>query len=504
MKLPFEKIYDSDLVHPAEEETERECQKNSLYHWLARESSALTNRVDARAEAALRRYPVTAKTAPRPNRLYEQVLRRLDCPERYPLFLKYDYEIRTEVTGSNSDDHIITLSSAAAEEIEDDELTALLAQAVGRIRTNHAQNLQMIKFLQSGVGTLPLVGALAEKKLWGSFAEWIIAAQFTEDRFALHACGSEHAVASLLLKQNGLNYVDVKAAVNQPVKKFGNLGVYFVWLANSLTHFDAIERIQELRKWIRSEKFRKTYPGFYYRLKLERGDLEDSAEAELHRLAADNNLDALTELTQLYLRGNENLPRSLFMVTELSKAAAFLGDAESMHLFAMCMERNGKFDEKVVHRLYEAAFSRGFEPAREKISHESVAPSNNFVTSLCDDFAAVYRNRTACKLNFADDDARKVRNAFWMNSDEKIFALEIFFDANDSIFGTAITESGIFGRLSENSLPYFVSWSALKIGNIYRKNRLLMCNDTKLCRVETDLCGTAGELIVRLAHKLRS
>lgn len=504
MQIPFEKIYAADLIHPAEEAAERDCQRNSLYDWFAGEISSLTDRTNERAEAMLQLYPVTRSTAPHLNELYEAVLKRLDCAERYPLFLKWDYEIRAKVSGSEADGHIITLSGASLDELDDDELTALLGQAVGKIKARHAQNLRLIEFLRTGIRNLPLVGAFAEKKFWNGFADWIIAAQFTTDRFALQACGSERAVASLLLKQNGATLTDLDAVINQHVPKLAERGIYFVWLANSLTHFGAIERIQELRRWIRSEKFRRDYPGFYYRLRLESGDCDNSRETELHRAVCENNSAAMLELAQLYIRGNENLPRSFFMATELSKAASFRGNSQACYLFAKCLEAGGNFEANVVNRLYSAAASRGCEAAYKKFNEAPVPPKNIFVEKICDEFAAAYGNRTPCKVDFSESDAQAARDAFWMDADEKIFALETLTDADGGLFGVAITVNGIFGRVSEKVLPFFISWHRLRRGEVQSKNNFLLCDDEKICRVGSDLRGRASELIVRAAHKLRS
>ena len=504
MQLPFEKIYASDLIHPAEKEAEHECQKNSIYDWLARENAAWKNRTGERAEALLHYCPVTSKTVPRLNRLYNKVLKCLDCEEHYPLFLEWEYEIQAKVTGSNEDGYIIILSSESLEELEDAELTALLGQAVGQIKAGHSQNLRMIDLMRTGLSKLPFVGETIEKSFWSSFADWIIAAQFTTDRFALQACGSERAVASLLLKQNGLTSFDMDNVLNQHVKKSSKQGVYFFWLVHSLKHFGAIERIQELRRWIRSEKFRKDYPGFYYHLRLENDDGEISTEMNLHRAVAKDNVDAMIELAQLYMKGNENLSRSFFMVTELSKSASFFGNAKAMYLFASCLEKSDNVDKNIIQRLYEASLSRDFEQARKKVPESIASEKNIFLEEVCNTFTTTYNNQTTCKLEFTESIARKVCNAFWMNKDEKIFALEIFSKTDGSLFGTAITASGIFGRLSEKFLPFFISWSKLKNAAIQRKNNFLMCDDIKICRAESKLKGTIGELIVRLASKIQS
>lgn len=503
MRIPFEPINFSDLIHPAETDAEHNCQMDPLYDLLAGASASLTNRTDDRAESFMRLYPVERWTTPHVNRLYESVLRRLGCEERYPLYLKFDYEIQAQVTGSNADGCMITMSSTSVDELDDEELSALLGQAVGRIVASHAQNLHMIEFMQRGISNLPFVGTVAEKKLYGHFADWIIASQFTADRFALKACSSERAVTSLLLKQNGLKRANLNQILKQPVRRSKLTGIYFVWLAKSFPTFGAIERIQELRRWIRSEKFKANYPGFYYRLRLESGDLDDTRETILHQAASLGDAKAMVELVQMYLIGEGNLPRSLFMVAELSKAAAFLGNAQAMYLFALYLEKRGASAE-ILGRLYSAAASRGFTPALEKAQAKVNSSPVALIKELCADFADAYNNRTSCKVNISAEEIQRARDAFWMTCDEEIFALEIFFGEDGGLFGTAVTDSGIFIRLAEEDLPFVVTWSQFRNDAVYKQNQLLMCGNVKLCHAGDELRGTIAELIVRLAHRLRN
>lgn len=505
MKIPFEKIYDSDLIHPVEEIAEKEFQQNPLYDWFAQEIAALKSNTNERADTLIQLYPVTRLTAPRLNSLYETVLKNLNCEEKYPLFLKWEYEIKFQVSGSDANGHIIILSSTSEEELYDEELKALLGQAVGRIKAGHAKNLQMLEFLKSGINSLPFVGAVAAQKFWSCFAKWLIASNFTEDRFALRACGSEKAIASLLLKQNGLAEFDIEKILNQPVAKSENLGIYFVWLNKSISTFGAVERIQELRRWIRSAKFFEQYPGFYYRLRIEAEDFDNSLAMNLHRKVEFDDEDAIVNLAQFYLKGSENLPPSFFMVTELNKAASFLGNAQALYFFGLCLEKSEKIpNENILNRIYEAALSRNYEPARKKIKSLSEIPKNNFVEKICSNFYDTYKDHTVCKTKISAEQIEKYRNAFWMNRNEKIFALEVYYENEDGFFGVAITESGIFGRVSEKFLPFFISWIQLKNGEILRRNKVLMCDKIIIANAENKLQGTVGELIVRMAQHLKS
>ena len=508
MKFPFEKIFETDLVHPLERKYLRECQKNPLFDWLARESSALQNRIDDRAEALLFRLPVTKFTVPRLWRLYETALSRLDCREQYPLFLKFDYAIKFEVSGSEADSYIITLSDAY-DGLTDEEILALLGQALGRIKAGHVHNLRLLKILQQGAGSLPMLGAVAEKALWAAFAEWNIAAQFSIDRAALFACGSEKAVASLLMKQCGESQIDIQEILDRSITRPNELGIYFVWLMQSLPEFGGVERIQRLRQWIRSEQFRENYPGFYFRSLQEDATVDDTAcpHFELHQAAADGNPRAQTALAEKYLRG-EDVPTSTFVAQHLLKAATFHGDARAMYVLALVLENLSDKNSALVRRLREVSARRGFNAALQKIGTLSAPKEFPFVEKVCAEFGSRYRNQTACKTVLDENFREQIRAAFWMNPDEKIFAAEILFGNERELFGVAITPAGVCGRLSENLLPFRFSWQEINRDGLYKRqlrdylNYMTVGTEPIYC-VEKDLYGTAAELLVRLAKAAR-
>ena len=503
MNIPFEKIFEADLIHPLERKSLLECQKNPLYDWLANKSAALKNRLNDHAVAMLELFPVTKSTAPRLNLLYETALKRLDCRERYPLFMKFDYAIKFEVSGADLNSYVITISDVV-DDLEDEEILALFGQALGRIKAGHVHNLQFLKILEEGVGALPLVGAGAQKLLLSTFAEWLIAAQFSMDRAAIFACGSERAVASLLMKQNGEPNLNLAKILSTPVERPQNLGIYFIWLIQSLPVFGAVERIRELRKWIRSDDFKRDYPGLYFRALLEdeEADEEDFPQLELHRAAAANNIKAVIALAEKYIDG-EDVPPSRFMAQELFKAASFSGDARSMYIFAAMLENFSEGNAKIIRRLREVAALRGLDAAIKKCGELPQEQFDPAVEKVCNEFAALYENSTVCKTEFDSALRERLRSAFWMNPDEEIFAAELSFGAED-VLGTVLGASGIYGRLSPESLPFKFSWQELKQAGLYRrqlrddKNYFTVGTEPIYCAGEY-MRGTMAELLIRIA-----
>ena len=503
MKIPFEKIFEADLIHPLEETFLRACQKNPLFDGLATEAAGLKSRTVDAAQSSLDMFPVTKLTAPRLNRLYETALERLGCRERYPLFFKFDYAIKYEVSGSDEDSCIITVSDAA-DELSDKEILALLGQALGRIKCAHVSNLQFLKILSGMAHMLPL-GEVAGKALLGAFTEWFIAAQFSTDRAALFVSGSERAVASLLMKQSGAQIFDMQEILLRKISRPRELGVYFVWLMQSLPSFGAVERIQMLRRWIRSEKFRRDYPGLYFNALMEddTADEENFPQLELHRAAGEGNVQAAVSLAEKYLNG-EGVPQSRFMAEQLFKAATFGGDARAMYIFATMLELFHDAPSKIVRRLLEVSARRGFEPARKKIGDIFKDEELAEVSTVCAAFEATYRNRTLCKTKFDGDTQKRLRAAFWLNPDEKIFAAETV-SADSETCGIALTSSAVYGRLSLEVLPFRFSWREIARAGLYRQQfrdgkNYLTVGDEPIYQVGNFFHGTAAELLIQLVQ----
>ncbi|MBQ7704002.1 MAG: hypothetical protein IJT73_01025 [Selenomonadaceae bacterium] len=506
MQMPFEKIFNADLVHPLERKSLLECQKNPLYDWLANRAAEWKNRLSNRADAALSMFPVTKFTAPRLNRLYEIALERLNCREKYPLFLKFDYKINFEVSGSETDSYIIVFNDSV-EELTDNEILALFGQALGKIKAGQVQNVQLLKIFESLAGAVPFFGVAVQKKMWSIFAEWLISAQFTMDRAALFACGSEKAVVSLLMKQSGAKDFDLEKILEREIIRPNNLGIYFVWQVQKLPTFGIVERIQELHGWINSATFKKDYPGLYLKslAEIDFSNEELFAQVELHKAAASGNVNAVVALAEKYLYGEE-LPPSKFMAEKLFRAATFSGNARAMYIYSVILEKFSNVDVKIIQRLREISARRGFSAAIKKVGTLPPEKYNPVAEKVCSEFHSIYKNQTVCRTNFEEELQEKICASFWINPNEKILAAEIFSIKNET-FGTAVTAAGIYGRLSADTLPFYFSWQDLQQSTIYQrqlkdgKNYLTVGEEPVYC-VGKNLRGTMAEILIQTASNI--
>ena len=177
MKIEYGKLYDADMIHPLEFDAARAIQSVPVYDWLGKQAAQIMKNLDDLPEAAARWFPVNRYTAPRLYALYRLALKRLNCVEEYPLFLKNGYDLTAEVRGSRSQGHMIAVNDACAETLDDGELLALFGQQIGHIRADHTQQTELLGLLEKSAGQIPMMGTLIGKKLWACFADWLIASQ---------------------------------------------------------------------------------------------------------------------------------------------------------------------------------------------------------------------------------------------------------------------------------------------------------------------------------------
>ena len=199
------------LTHPMEEQARGVLQESIAIDGLAKDIANLKLKVTDSAQMRLGDYLVTEITAPRIYRQYRLVLASVGDMyssstadnQVYPLYITFDYAIRSEVHGSDKDGYMIRITSGAAEALNNDELRALLGQAVGHIRAGHVQFIEMLNVIRSQFDKIPVLGKLIGSKMWSAFVHWQFYSNYTADRIGAACAGSIQAVLTLLCKQIG-------------------------------------------------------------------------------------------------------------------------------------------------------------------------------------------------------------------------------------------------------------------------------------------------------------
>ena len=510
----------ASMVHPLEYENELACQKNGVYNWLMNFIAGIKLETSDLSEFLLDSYLVTENTSPRLFRIYQLALKRLSCDEKIPLFIKLDYGLTAEVHGSDATGSMIIINSACLSELTDSELLALLGQQIGRIKAGHVKNIEFLNFMQSGLDSLPVIGSVLGRKIYSYFSKWITASKYTADRAAVIACGSISTVINLLKKQTGADYPEIinKDIGNSEISKPEKLGLYYIWLYQSIPAFGVVERIRELRYWAYSQEFRERFPYIFYTTRLYFEDKSLNAVDEevllLHKRAENGNYIAAGILGEAYLFKKKSLPHEPYAAVSLLMEAAYHGEGRPMYLLYLCAESNllnYKKDETVAEQLLRASASR-FDDAK-KVADK--LPKLSVMKGLESAIRTVYI-RNLKKITYVinescigepieDKKVSLVRNSFWMKADEIVYAYEIF-EIEDSVFGLAITETGIYGRLQNEPLAFFIPWTDFATGNTVMRHdwdaNYFFYKNKKFYKCADSIKGTIGEAVAYIKTKL--
>ncbi|MEJ2215107.1 MAG: M48 family metallopeptidase [Gemmatimonadota bacterium] len=229
---------------------------------------------------------VSEKQFPDVQRLYIDVLRTMDSPAHYPLFVSQTPIVNAGAYGMN--EPFIVLNSGTIRLLTDEsELRFLLGHELGHIMSGHVlyrtMTVLLLRLAQLG---FPIVGLAARAILLG-LLEWNRKAELSSDRAGLLAVqNAEAALGSFLRLAGGgtseetdLNEFLVQA---DEYRKGGDVAdaVFKVLNLLGMTHPFHTLRAAELRDWIEAGDYDRVLRGEYQRRTDERRPYaEDLAEA---------------------------------------------------------------------------------------------------------------------------------------------------------------------------------------------------------------------------------
>lgn len=512
------------LVHPKEREAQGALQKSNVVTGLAKDIAALKLKIDSHAEMRMRNFLATEKTAPRLFRQYRMALQSVgnlystDVSDNqvYPIFITREYDIRADVFGSEKNGYMIRLTSGAIESLNDAELRALLGQAIGHIRMGHVQFIEMLRVLRGGLNRIPVLGQLVGNQMWVNFCHWQFYSDYTADRIGAVCAGSIEAVLSLLCKQIGalLPGRTPYMVMEQRPAGMPDANLYLVWIAQSMPVFNAIGRMHELTAWSREESFKKQLPYMYYSARAARNeppvDAQDDRLLKLHASAERGNLQAIAQLGECYLRGFEGLPGKAQLGLSMTRYAALRGVGGSMYLLHLCAESGmdgAKYPPELSRQLLRAAASRmDVGEAGDALDKRPVLFGlENIVRSLSDGDIRFTVREDAPGQPIETDSARQIRDIFLLEAGEPVIAYEVY-RYGDLYCGTVITPYGIYGRMQDREMPFFVSWRTLSDREFCMMNhdhrQYLYCGKRRLYRVGHELEHSLGEVLVAIKSAL--
>lgn len=206
---------------------------------------------------------------PRVHRRYEDVLRVLDAPEAYPLFVTQNPFFNAGAYGM--DRPFIIVHSALVARFDDDELRFVLGHELGHVMSGHGlYRTMMVLLIQlAGMG-MPIVGMAAQAVLMG-LLEWYRKAELSCDRAGLLAVQDPEPGMRTMLNFAGGDSEDANLPefIRQAdeYRSDGDLADQVFKVLNVLgrTHPFPVVRVAEMRRWFESGEYDRILRGEYRR-----------------------------------------------------------------------------------------------------------------------------------------------------------------------------------------------------------------------------------------------
>jgi Zn-dependent protease with chaperone function len=252
---------------------------------------------------------VSANQFPRVHGLYQDVLKTLDAPDDYPLYISQTPIVNAGAYGMEKP--FIILNSGTVALLDDQQLAYVMGHEVGHIVSDHVLYRTMtLLLLQLAAMGFPIVG-LAARAVLVALLEWYRKAELSCDRAGLLAIQDPETVMRSMLKMAGggddsetsLQEFIVQA---EEYREGGDVADQVFKILNLLgtTHPFYVLRVSELRGWIEGGDYDRILRGEYAR----RGDPNPAYQDDLKQAAqayAEGAKDFLDSVTAAARRMGE-------------------------------------------------------------------------------------------------------------------------------------------------------------------------------------------------------
>jgi Zn-dependent protease with chaperone function len=229
---------------------------------------------------------VSPNQFPRVNGLYEDALRTLDAPRRYPLFVSQTPIVNAGAYGMH--EPFIILNSGTVTLLDDDELHFVISHEIGHILSDHVlyrtMTILLIQLAQMG---FPVVG-LAARAVLVALLEWYRKSELSSDRAGLLAVQDPNIAMRAMLKMAGggdVNETNLNEFIQQAeeYRASGDVADQVFKILNLMgtTHPFWVLRVSEIRSWIESGAYDRILRGEYPR----RGEPDRAYQEDLREAA---------------------------------------------------------------------------------------------------------------------------------------------------------------------------------------------------------------------------
>ena len=229
---------------------------------------------------------VSSKQFPRLKGLYEDVLRTLDSPKDYPLFVSQTPIVNAGAWGM--DEPFIVLNSGTVALLDDQQLAYIMGHELGHILSDHVLYKTMTALLlQLAQMGFPIVG-LAARVVLVALLEWSRKSELSCDRAGLLSVQDPEVVMRTMLKMAGggedeetnLQEFIVQAEEYQVGGDVADQVFKILNLIGSTHPFWTL-RVSELRTWIEAGDYDRIVRGEYPR----RGEPNPAYQEDLREAA---------------------------------------------------------------------------------------------------------------------------------------------------------------------------------------------------------------------------
>jgi Zn-dependent protease with chaperone function len=236
---------------------------------------------------------VSEQQFPHVHELYREVLKTLDAPAHYPLFVSQTPIVNAGAYGMERP--FVLLHSGTLNLLDDDELQYVMAHEVGHILSGHVLYRTMLVILiQLAQRGFPVVGLAALAVLVG-LLEWYRKSELSSDRAGLLGVQDPQVVYRAMLKMAGGGKTDemsVTAFLEQAeaYRESEDVAdaVFKVLNLMATTHPFYVLRVSELRSWVESGAYDRILGGDY----VQRGEPEREYAEDLSEAASAYQRDA--------------------------------------------------------------------------------------------------------------------------------------------------------------------------------------------------------------------